>query len=232
MTPGPAPVLQLAAAGVTHRHGRRATVALHPTDLRVHAGETVALVGRSGAGKTTLAELALGLRRPTTGRVLVEGRHWVDARRPPPRAGRGLVQGVPQDAAASLPPRWTVRRTLTTAARCLVPGADADARARHAARTVRLDAELLDRRPAQLSGGQAQRAALARALVADPALLVADEPTSALDPRTAAAVADELLALARTHGLALLLVTHDPALAVRCDRRVVLDAGTAVEADA
>ncbi|WP_142161231.1 ATP-binding cassette domain-containing protein [Cellulomonas sp. SLBN-39] len=222
-------MLRLDAAGVTYRHGRRATVALHPTDLSVHAGEAVALVGRSGAGKTTLAELALGLRRPTTGRVLVAGQRWADARRPPRRRVRGLVQGVPQDAAASLPPAWTVRRTLTTAARRLVPGDDAEARADRAAATVRLDPALLDRRPAQLSGGQAQRAALARALVADPALLVADEPTSALDPATAAAVSDELLTLARSDGRALLLVTHDPDLAARCDRQVLLTAGHAVE---
>lgn len=220
--------LELRGAGLTYGAGSSRTVALAPTDLRVRPGESVAVVGRSGAGKTTIADLALGLRLPTQGEVLVAGLPWSDPRTAPPRGRRRLVQGVPQDASATLPPRWTVGRTLRTAVRRLVGTDDVESRVRRAADVAHLEPELLDRRPHELSGGQAQRAAIARALVVDPVLVVADEPTSALDGETAGRVADSLLALAAA-GVAVLLVTHDRALAARCLRRVVVQGGHAVE---
>lgn len=220
--------LELRGAGLTYGVGASRTVALAPTDLRVQPGESVAVVGRSGAGKTTIADLALGLRLPTQGQVLVAGRPWSGPRTAPPRGRRRLVQGVPQDASATLPPRWTVGRTLRTAVRRLIGHDDVESRVLRAADVALLERELLDRRPHELSGGQAQRAAIARALVVDPVLVVADEPTSALDGETAHHVADGLLALA-ADGVALLLVTHDLGLAARCRRRVVVQAGDAVE---
>lgn len=223
------PTLQLRGAGLTYGSGASRTVALAPTDLSVLAGESVAVVGRSGAGKSTLADLALGLRRPTYGQVLVAGAPWSDPRRTPPRRQRRLVQGVPQDAAATLPPRWTIAATLATAVRRLLPHEDVESRVRAAAAAARLEAELLDRLPHELSGGQAQRAAIARALVVGPALVVADEPTSALDPSTSAEVAEGLLELTAGRTVALLVVTHDTALASRCTRRIVVTAGEATE---
>src|SRR5690349_13260023 len=101
-------IVRLIDAGVVHRHGRHEVTALHPTRLQLRAGECVAITGRSGAGKTTLAELMLGLRRPTVGTVMLGERVWVDRRRGPSRAARRLVQGVPQDAGASLVPSMTI----------------------------------------------------------------------------------------------------------------------------
>lgn len=221
--------LELRSAGLTYGTGPTRTVALAPTDLRVLPGESLAVVGRSGAGKSTLAELALGLRRPTHGQVLVTGLPWADPRRTPPRRLRRLVQGVPQDAAATLPPRWTVGRTLRTAVRRLLPYDDVERRVRAAAAAADLERELLDRHPHELSGGQAQRAAIARALVVGPALVIADEPTSALDAGTSSRVADGLLELTASGEVAILIVTHDRALAARCARQVVVNDGLAVE---
>jgi peptide/nickel transport system ATP-binding protein len=181
-------------------------------------------VGRSGAGKSTLADIVLGLRPPAGGSVSVCGEEWSTPSRRPSRHRRRLVQGVPQDPAAAFVPRWTLRRSIDQAVRRLTGEHDTEARVRRAAELARLDPDLLDRRPSEVSGGQAQRAAIARALAAGPAVLVADEPTSALDPATALAVSSALLEIAAESDLALLLVTHDPAFAARCTRTLTITA--------
>lgn len=211
----------LVVDGVTAVSGHGRTI-LAPTSFRIAAGETLAVVGRSGAGKSTLAEIVLGLRAAASGSVAVVGRPW-----PAPRAHRHLVQGVPQDAAAAFVPRWALRRSIADAVRRLTDGTDVDRRIDRAAELAGLDRALLDRRPSEVSGGQAQRAAIARALAAEPAVLVADEPTSALDPARTAAVSQTLVDLARSTDTALLLVTHDPAVAARCDRTLTLTAPAA-----
>lgn len=134
------------------------------------------------------------------------------------------MQGVPQDPSAAFVPRWTLRTSIVHAVRALTDHTDVDERIDAAATLAELDPALLDRRLSEVSGGQAQRAAIARALAVGPAVVVADEPTSALDPETAVQVSTALLGLARTTGIALLLVTHDPALAARCDRTVTITA--------
>ncbi|MDQ1128218.1 ATP-binding cassette domain-containing protein [Microbacterium sp. SORGH_AS_0888] len=214
--------LEVRDVSFSHAHGRRRSLALATTHLELAAGATLAVVGRSGAGKSTLAEIVLGLRRPATGVVRVLGHLWTDPRHGPRRAHRRLVQGVPQDAAASFVPRVPVGTQISDAVRrlCRTTASDARARTGDAARLARLDAALLGRRPGELSGGQAQRAAIARAVALGPAVIVADEPTSALDAETTADVAASLLALAPARRTALLIVTHDPDLAARCDARI------------
>lgn len=218
--------------GVTFAHGagRARTIALAPTDLAVPAGRSLAVVGRSGAGKSTLAEIILGLKRPAAGTVRVQGEPWNDPAGGPRRIRRRLVQGIPQDAAGSFVPRRCVGDQIADALRRLgvATSVDATARVRRAARIAHLDPLLLARRPGELSGGQAQRAAIARAVAAEPAVIVADEPTSALDAATADAVASAVLELAPSLGTALLIVTHDPALAGRCD--AILEIAQVVEA--
>ncbi|MBP1327116.1 ABC-type glutathione transport system ATPase component [Leucobacter exalbidus] len=225
---GRARPVALSLAGVTasHRTGSLARVALAPTTLEVHRGETVAVIGRSGAGKSTLADIVLGLRAPSNGQVEVLGEAWNSASRSPQRALRHLVQGVPQDPATAFVPRWSIRQNIARAVRQLTRDTNAEPRIRRAADLAQLDADLLDRRPAEISGGQAQRAAIARALAVDPAVLVADEPTSALDPATAQAVSAALLEVAADAHIALLLVTHDLALAGRCHRTITISAPT------
>jgi peptide/nickel transport system ATP-binding protein len=219
----------LIITGVTAVHGRgsRARAVLAPTSLEVRPGESVAVIGRSGAGKSTLADIALGLRAPAEGRVLVGDIQWCTPSGRPPRSERRLVQGVPQDPLAAFVPRWTLGRSIDHAVRRLTGDRDSDARdarMRRAAELAHLDLELLGRRPSEVSGGQAQRAAIVRAIAPGPAVLVADEPTSALDADTASAVSAALLSVTQELGIALLLVTHDPALAERCTRTLTITA--------
>ncbi|MFD5215830.1 ABC transporter ATP-binding protein [Microbacterium sp. NPDC058345] len=189
---------------------RRTSTALHPTDLTISAGESVGIIGESGSGKSTLVRLLLGLDRPTTGRVLVDGRavdasaparslHWL-------RRQTGLVF---QDPYASLDPRMSAGRIIAEPLWAL--GIDGDHRARVAEvlRQVGLDAEMAERHPHEFSGGQRQRIALARAIVHRPRILVGDEPLSALDVTVRAQILDLLEQLRQEEGLTLIVVSHD-----------------------
>jgi ABC-type dipeptide/oligopeptide/nickel transport system ATPase subunit len=197
------------AEGVWRGFGGRPV--LRGIHLSVHRGEIVAVTGPSGCGKTTLGDVLLGLLRPKAGTVL---------RLPgvaPWRFGK-----LYQDPPSAFAPHQTMRQALQ------------DVAYRHslswAAITawlgrLRLAPVLLDRRPEALSGGELQRFALARVLALDPVFLFADEPTSRLDPITQAEVSALLGKLARERGLAVLLVTHDAALAAKlADRTLQLKA--------
>jgi ABC-type dipeptide/oligopeptide/nickel transport system ATPase subunit len=223
----PQTVLRVDGISAEHGRGSQRTPVLDRVDLRIGAGESVAVVGPSGAGKSTLAEVVLGLHRPAAGTVRVHGNTWCAPGTPPHRARRRLVQGVPQDPGAALVPGWSVRRSIDLALRRLGTETDSSTtvqRAVHqAADLAGLERELLQRRPSELSGGQAQRAALTRALAVGPSVLVADEPTSALDPDTATQVASSLLTAVQERGIALLLVTHDPDLARRCTSTTTIE---------
>ncbi|MFD5225090.1 ABC transporter ATP-binding protein [Microbacterium sp. NPDC058342] len=189
---------------------RRTGTALHPTDLRIDAGESLGLIGESGSGKSTLVRLLLGLDRPTAGRVHVDGRevdatasarslHWL-------RRQTGLVF---QDPYASLDPRLTVGRIIAEPLWALdVPG-DHRARVHEVLAQVGLDTEMADRHPHEFSGGQRQRIALARAIAHRPRILVGDEPLSALDVTVRAQILALFDRLRREEGMTLILVSHD-----------------------
>ncbi|WP_299038714.1 ATP-binding cassette domain-containing protein [uncultured Pseudokineococcus sp.] len=219
---------------VVHRRRRSAPVhALAGVDLSVGAGERVALVGRSGSGKSTLVRALLALQPLDAGDVTCAGRPVRPGRTSALRWYRRLVQYVPQDPALSLDPRASVRDLLAEPVRRLEPGTGRraqDARVAEVLDAVGLDASLGDRRPGQLSGGQAQRAALARALVTGPQVLLADEPLSGLDPPRRADALALLQRVSREQGTALVVVSHDlAAAAALCERALVLDAGRVVE---
>jgi peptide/nickel transport system ATP-binding protein len=204
---------------------------LHPLDLRLDAGSATAVVGPSGAGKTTLARVVVGLHAQADGTVLLDGRplHRRAERRG--REDRRRLQLVPQDPLGSLNPQRTVydalARPLVLHRRC--PPAQLPARVAALLTDVGLPAELADRRPGELSGGQRQRVAIARALAPEPDVLVCDEVTSALDPANAAAVMALLSRLRHERGLALLLVSHDLELvAAHTDRAIALRGGAVV----
>jgi putative ABC transport system ATP-binding protein len=202
---------------------------LRGIDLQVEAGTSLAIVGPSGSGKSSLLAVMAGLEPPTSGAVRVDG---VD------------VTALDENARADwrrqnlgiLFQSFHLIPTLTAMENVAVPlelagRRDAEALARASLERVGLG-QRLHHRPTQLSGGEQQRVALARALVARPRLVLADEPTGNLDGQTAHEVADLLFALPRESGATLVLITHDPGLAGRCDRQVRMQAGQIVAMDA
>lgn len=219
----------LAARAVSARAGSSRSPVLHDLDLELHAGRATGLVGPSGAGKSTLLRVLLGLQPVLAGEVRWRGRP-LPGDRAGRRAWRRSVQYVAQDPLGSLDPRMTVEQTLREPLRCLrVPG-DHDARVTRALAQVDLDPSLRARRPRELSGGQAQRVAVARALATGAQVLLADEPVSAVDRPLRTALLDLLDRLRRDEGLAILLVSHDLAAVSRsCQHVLVLDRGRVVE---
>ncbi|MSR62830.1 MAG: ABC transporter ATP-binding protein [Planctomycetes bacterium] len=191
-------------------------------DLAIEAGEFVAILGPSGSGKTTLLGLLAGLDRPSAGEVWLEGRR-IDALSEDAlaRLRRGRVGFVFQS--------FQLLGNLTALENVLLP-LELVGVAGARARSVELLGEVglgdrLDHYPAQLSGGEQQRVALARAFASEPSVLFADEPTGNLDAETGARVLLLLDALRARRQVTLVLVTHDPEVAARADRRVHLRAG-------
>ena len=191
-------------------------VAVRGVDLSLAPGENVALIGRSGCGKTTLLRALLLLDSPGSGdrgEVLLDGE---SVRRGGARGLRGFrraVQYVPQDAAATLDPRRTVLAQVTTPLRTLGVVRDrdeAEARARQVLESLDIPRETWKSRPHEISGGQAQRVSIARALSTDPSLLLVDEPFSALDRPLAKALRADLIDLLADQDVVTVWVTHDP----------------------
>ncbi|MDB5705395.1 MAG: transporter-like protein [Sphingomonas bacterium] len=212
------------------RGGRIAAV--KGASLAIAEGEALALVGASGSGKSTLAR-AIGRIGPCDSGTISWRGEALPSRRDMRREHRAMMQAVFQDPAASLDPQWTVVDSVAEPLRYLMPEltpAERRSRAIEALETVELGAAFADRRPAGLSGGQAQRVAIARALVASPDLLILDEATSALDVLVAGRILELLERLQRERGLAILMITHDLAVARRlCHRIAVMEAGRIVE---
>ena len=206
--------------------------AVNGVSLDVGRAETVAVVGESGCGKTTLARLAVSLHAPDAGSVSVDGTDvtGLDARLLKPYRRR--VQMIFQDPYASLNPRLPVSAILAEPLVIHGLGDRADRRRRieAAAAAVSLQPDQLDRYPHEFSGGQRQRIAIARALIARPDLLVADEPLSALDVSIQVAILELFRALRRDHGIALLFISHDLAVVdMIADRIAVMYLGHVVE---
>jgi len=212
--------------------GDRPVGALEGVSLRVEAGDSVGLVGPTGSGKSTLARCAVRLLEPTGGSVAIKGR---DVTRLSPRrirAPRASIGMVIQSPSSSFNPRRRLYAAIEAPLRARRIGDRKERRrlVREAAEAARLDPDLLRRRPGELSGGQLQRAALARALVTGPELLILDEPFTALDEETEAELVDLLADLREERGLALLLITHDLRLVLRLTARVaVMASGRIVE---
>jgi putative ABC transport system ATP-binding protein len=195
---------------------------LRGIDLDIAQGETIGILGPSGSGKTSLLMLIAGLERATGGTINVAGHDLApmdeDARARFRLANLGIVF-----QAFHLIPSMTARENVAVPLE-LGGRRDAAAVAAEALERVGLG-HRLSHRPSQLSGGEQQRVALARAFAPMPRLLLADEPTGNLDVATGGAVMDLLFELCATSNVTLLLITHDPALAARCDRTVTLRNG-------
>ncbi|TXS52016.1 ABC transporter ATP-binding protein [Streptomyces sp. t39] len=220
----------LRARDLTARHG--STVVLRTETLSLGAGEVLAVVGRSGSGKTTLARCLAGLHRDHDGDILLDGVPLPRSVRARGRDHLSAVQYVFQDARAAFDEHRPVLEQVARTAVRLRGAAPHDARA-EALDTLEglgLTGETAGRRPARLSGGELQRAALARALLAHPRVLVCDEVTSGLDTVTRRALLELLSAVRRERPeLSLVLVTHDMDVAAVATRIAVLDGGELVE---
>ena len=207
----------VAVEGVSKSFGR--VISLRDLSMEVAAGEAVAITGRSGSGKSTLLSLLGGLEQPDAGRIRIDGRAvWSEPRRA--RARRELVGFVFQ--------RHLLLGTLTARANVEVPLLGAGVhRAERRRRALSLldEVGLADRAehlPSQLSGGESQRVAVARALANQPRLLLADEPTGALDSRTSERVLDLLFSLRDQLGMTLIIVSYDESVGARANRTLTL----------
>jgi putative ABC transport system ATP-binding protein len=216
------PAIALAGVNLSLGQGAARVHILKDIGLHIGTGEAVGLVGPSGSGKSTLLMVMAGLERTDTGTVMVAG---------------ALLNKLDEDALARFRGRnvgivfqsFHLIPTMTALENVAVPLelagiAEAEARARDELAAVGLDARL-DHYPAQLSGGEQQRVAVARALAPNPAILVADEPTGNLDEDTGRQIIDLLFAGHAQRGTTLVLVTHDAGLAARCGRVVHLRSG-------
>lgn len=195
---------------------------LNGIDLTIEQGEAVGLVGPSGSGKSTLLMAMAGLEQASRGRVSVAGQDLGALSEDQLAQFRGQKIGIVFQS-------FHLIQTMTALENVAVPlelagHPDPFARASRDLEAVGLQ-NRLTHYPAELSGGEQQRVALARALVADPALLLADEPTGNLDGATGASVVDLLFRLRTERSMTLVLVTHDPTLAARCDRTLHMMSG-------
>lgn len=223
------PIVSLHSAGLTLRSRAGQVEILHDISLDVAAGETLALVGPSGSGKSSLLMLMGGLERASVGRVTALGQDLNDMGEDALARLRRGAMGVVFQAFNLIPTMTALENIAVPLELAGVPDTAARAKAQ-------LDAVGLTARarhyPSQLSGGEQQRVALARATAPRPRLILADEPTGNLDSATGAAIIDLLFDLSTQHGATLILVTHDTALATRCDRVVALRDGRIEESHA
>lgn len=226
----------LEGVDLTRVYGSRSHrfAAVDGVSCALEAGRTLGVVGASGSGKSTLGELLGGLQRPTSGEVLFKGTPVASLSRANRRAYRRAVQFIFQDPQASMDPRYTVARVLAepfgVRREETSTSQDIHGRSVQMLEQVGLSAEVLDKRPGELSGGQCQRVAVARALITRPSVVVCDECTSALDVSVRAQILNLLRDLQRDLGCAYVFISHDIAVVgYMADDVLVMEGGHVVE---
>jgi ABC-type glutathione transport system ATPase component len=213
-------------------HRSDTVVAASEVEFEIFAGQTLALVGDSGSGKSTVARCVTRLERPDSGQIWLEGTEIAQLDSHELRPLRPRMQMVFQDPATSMNPRFTAAEVIAEPFLIQQQGNKSvrRARAKEVMQEVGLSPQWADRSSADFSGGQKQRLAIARALALKPKLLVLDEALSGLDLSTEAQIANLLLDLQSTHSLAYLLISHDLALVARlADAIAVMAKGKIVE---
>ena len=219
------PLVRISGLTKTFRTPGGRLVAVDGVDLEIEEGRTLALVGESGSGKSTLGRCLLRLVEPDQGEVVVGGRRLLELGRRELRRFRRNAQMVFQDPFGSLNPRMRVRDILAEPIRnfgLAKSSAELEAKVAALMDTVRLPRDALGRRPHEFSGGQRQRIGIARALAAEPDLIVCDEAVSALDVSVKAQIVNLLQDLQREFGLALLFISHDLAIVEHMTHRVAV----------
>ena len=218
----------LEVKGLTKTYGSKdsSLQALKDMSLQLNKGEILGIVGESGSGKSTLLKLISGLEAPDCGEIKIHGNTLSSKRS---KADYRAMQMIFQDAVASFHPKRTIEASIWEAVRNLC-GREAKLDKEELSRMVGLAPELMERRPSQLSGGQCQRFAIARAVAPKPEILLCDEITSALDVSTQAQILRLLSEICRGTGTAAIFVSHDLAVvSCLCDRVIVMKDGSIVE---
>ena len=216
---------------VFHQHGKRDVTAVENMSFSLRAGEILGIVGESGSGKSTVAKLITRLEAVTEGQIILDGQDITH------RKGRALksiydkMQMVFQNPVGSFDPRKTLGYGIGESLKNRgVPKAEIRKKTANLLEQCGLEASYMDRYPHQVSGGQCQRAAIARALAVDPEILICDEATSALDVTVQKQILELLIELKEKENLSFLLICHDLALVqALCDKVLVLYHGKTVE---
>jgi lipoprotein-releasing system ATP-binding protein len=221
-------VLRLENITRRYREGEGQLEVFSGLELSLKAGEIVALVGQSGAGKSSLLHIAGLLEAPTSGEIVIDGTATSKLSDSERTAIRRSTIGFVYQAHHLLPEFDALENIVLPQ---MIAGKSRAEAAKEATRLLELMGlgQRLTHRPSQLSGGEQQRVAIARALANGPRILLADEPTGNLDPRTSGGVFDALIAVTRQQGLAALIATHNFELASRMDRALLLHQGKLIE---